>query len=71
VTSVDEAGQHHNTQIANISEANGYYKNVADHLLAGMPLLITPEWARAPIQCIEGCEIAARENRLVEVAFDF
>ncbi len=49
----------------------GYYKNVADHLLSGLPLLITPEWAKATIQCIEGCEIASRENRLVEVTFDF
>jgi scyllo-inositol 2-dehydrogenase (NADP+) len=49
----------------------GYYKNVADHLLSGLPLLITPEWARAVIQCIEGCEIASKENRLVEVEFGF
>jgi len=49
----------------------GYYKNVADHLLSGLPLIITPEWAKATIQCIEGCEIASRENRLVEVTFDF
>jgi len=50
---------------------HGYYKNVADHLLSGLSLLITPEWAKATIQCIEGCEIASRENRLVEVKFDF
>ncbi|HGJ64253.1 TPA: hypothetical protein ENS27_02560 [bacterium] len=49
----------------------GYYKNVADHLLSGLPLLITPEWAKATIQCIEGCEIASKENRLIEVKFDF
>jgi predicted dehydrogenase/type 1 glutamine amidotransferase len=49
----------------------GYYKNVADHLLSGLPLLITAGWAKAAIQCIEGCEIASRENRLVEVTFDF
>jgi len=49
----------------------GYYKNLADHLLSGLPLLITPEWAKATIQCIEGCEIASRENRLLEVTFDF
>ena len=49
----------------------GYYKNVADHLLSGLPLLITAEWAKGTIQCIEGCEIASRENRLVETEFDF
>jgi predicted dehydrogenase/type 1 glutamine amidotransferase len=48
-----------------------YYKNVSDHLLSGLPLLITPEWAKGTIQCIEGCETASRENRLVEVTFDF
>lgn len=49
----------------------GYYKNVSDHLLSDLPLLITPEWAKGPIQCIEGCEIASRDNRLVEIEFDF
>ena len=48
-----------------------YYKNVADHLLSGLPLIITPEWAKGTIQCIEGCETASRENRLVEIEFDF
>ncbi|MFC1717731.1 Gfo/Idh/MocA family oxidoreductase, partial [Candidatus Poribacteria bacterium] len=48
----------------------GYYKNVADHLLSGLSLLITAEWAKGTIQCIEGCETASRENRLVEIEFD-
>ena len=71
VTHVDAAGKRHVTQFAKVEAPNGYYKNVADHLLAGMPLIITPEWAKGPIQCIEGCETAARENRVVEVEFDF
>lgn len=50
-------------------ESGGYYKNVADHLLSGSPLLITAEWARNTIRILEGCEIAARDNRLVEVEF--
>ncbi|MGB9595542.1 MAG: ThuA domain-containing protein [Candidatus Poribacteria bacterium] len=49
----------------------GYYKNVADHLLSDLPLLITAEWAKATIQCIEGCETASKENRVIEVMFDF
>jgi predicted dehydrogenase len=49
---------------------NPYYRNVADHLLCGLPLLITPQVGKRPIQCLEGCEAAARENRLVDVAFD-
>ncbi len=47
-----------------------FYKNVADHLLAKMPLIITPGLARATIQCIRGCEQASAENRVVEVEFD-
>ncbi|MEE2709843.1 MAG: ThuA domain-containing protein [Gemmatimonadota bacterium] len=49
----------------------GYYKNVADHLLSDLPLIITAEWAKGPIQCIEGCEIASRENRLVEIELGY
>ena len=47
-----------------------YYRNFADHLHAGVPLIITPGLAKATIQCIHGCEVAARDNRLVEVEFD-
>ena len=72
LTTVDEAGRRFTTEVPQIEGVWGsYYKNVADHLLAGVPLIITPEWAKGTIQCIEGCEIAARENRIVEVAFDF
>lgn len=48
-----------------------FYRNVADHLHLNIPLVITPQLAKALIQCIHGCELAARENRLVEVEFDF
>ena len=48
-----------------------YYRNSADHIHAGVPLTITPVLAKATIQCIHGCELAAKEKRLVEVAFDF
>ena len=71
VTAIDASAQRYTSQIGPIEKERGYYKNVADHLLAGTPLIITPEWAKATIQCIEGCEIAARQNRIVEVDFDF
>jgi scyllo-inositol 2-dehydrogenase (NADP+) len=71
VTHIDALGKKHTTQFAKVEQSNGYYKNVADHLLAGVPLIITPEWAKGTIQCIAGCETAARENRVVEVDFDF
>jgi len=72
LTTVDDSGHHFTTEVPQIDGVCGsYYKDIADHLLAGAPLTITPEWAKGPIQCIEGCEIAARENRIVEVVFDF
>jgi predicted dehydrogenase/type 1 glutamine amidotransferase len=47
-----------------------YYRNIADHLLCGLPLIITAQVGKRPIQCIEGCEQAAREGRVVDVTFD-
>ena len=74
VTMASADGRHRTVDVKPYDRGHnwrGYYKNVADHLLAGLPLEITGEWAKGPIQCIEGCETAARENRLVEVEFDF
>ena len=34
-------------------------------------LIITPEWAKGPIQLVEGCETAAREDRVIQIDFDF
>ncbi|NKB70836.1 MAG: hypothetical protein GKR89_27510 [Candidatus Latescibacteria bacterium] len=71
VNYIDPQGKKHTTQFATVQKDNGYYKNVADHLLADVPLIITPQWAKGTIQCIEGCELAATQNRVVEVEFDF
>ena len=74
VTMASADGRHRVVEIRPYDRGHnwqGYYKNVADHLLAGLPLEITGEWAKGPIQCIEGCETASRENRLVEIEFDF
>ncbi len=38
-----------------------YYRNIADHLVRGTPLVITPEWARRPIHIID---LALRSARL-------
>jgi predicted dehydrogenase len=35
------------------SEGNRYYENVADHLVKGKALVITPEWARRPIHILD------------------
>jgi predicted dehydrogenase/type 1 glutamine amidotransferase len=71
VVMVDETGARYAAELAQLERPNGYYKNAADHLLAGAPLIISPEWAKATIQLIEGCELAARQNRVVEIEFDF
>ncbi len=72
VTTVGEDGRVSTTTVPLVEGLTwrNFYKNIADHLLAGMPLIITPGLARATIQCIRGCEIAAKENRIVEVEFD-
>jgi predicted dehydrogenase len=71
VTTVDSTGVQRELHIPAIEKTNGYYKNVADHLLCGLPLIITPQWARGPIQLIEGCEQAANRDEVVKVEFDF
>ncbi|MGI6517378.1 MAG: ThuA domain-containing protein [Bacillota bacterium] len=48
-----------------------YYRNLADHILMGLPLIITPEWARNPVAAIELSEKAALENRILEAEFVF
>lgn len=48
-----------------------YYRNFADHMHAGVPLIITPELAKATIQCVHGCEMASKANKSIEVTFDF
>jgi hypothetical protein len=37
----------------------------------GLPLIITPEWARNPVAAIELSEKAALENRILEAEFVF
>ena len=70
VTTVDGTGVQRELQIPAIEKTNGYYKNVADRLLCGLPLMITPQWARGPIQLIEGCEQAENRYEVVKVEFD-
>jgi len=48
-----------------------YYRNFADHMHAGVPLIITPELAKATIQCVHGCEMASKAGHSIDVTFDF
>lgn len=51
--------------------AEKYYRNLADHVLMDLPLIITPEWARNPVAAIELSEKASLENRVLEAEFIF
>jgi predicted dehydrogenase len=43
------------------SEGWRFYKNVADHMTKGKPLVITPEWARRPIHILDlACKSAKK-----------
>jgi len=43
------------------SDSVKYYKNVADHLVKGKALVITPEWSRRPIHILDlGCKSAKK-----------
>jgi len=74
VTLADPGGRHLTSNVKPYNNGNkwsNYYKNIADHLLSGLPLTITGEWAKGPIQLIEGCEEASKSNKIVEIEFDF
>ncbi|HOL66713.1 MAG TPA: Gfo/Idh/MocA family oxidoreductase, partial [bacterium] len=43
------------------SEQQRYYENIANHLVKGEKLIITPEWARRPIHILD---LACRSARL-------
>lgn len=47
-------------------ESRRYYKNVADHIRNGTPLVITPEWARRPIHILDLADRSAREGRAMK-----
>ena len=40
-----------------------YYQNVADHLTRGVPLIITPEWARRPIHILDLADRSIRAGK--------
>jgi len=46
-----------------------YYRNIADHLVKGTPLVITPEWARRPIHVLDLATHSARRGRAIKVKY--
>ena len=45
-----------------------FYKNVANHLVKGEKLVITPEWARRPIQILDLANQSAKKGCAIKVA---
>jgi len=51
------------------SETWRFYKNIADHLTSGEPLIITPEYARRPIHILDLAGQSARAGRTLPVTY--
>jgi len=49
------------------SDWHAYYRNIADHLLLGEPLAVTPESARRVIAVIETAERSSRAGKALQV----
>ena len=46
-----------------------FYKNVANHLVKGTKLVITPEWARRPIHILDLAKQSVKKGRALGVAY--
>ena len=48
---------------------NLYYRNVIEHLVKGVPLVITPEWARRPIHILDLADRSAKSGRTLKAKY--
>ena len=46
-----------------------YYKNVADHLVKGTKLVITPEWSRRPIHILDLANQSAKKGAAIKTKY--
>jgi predicted dehydrogenase len=51
------------------SESWQFYQNIADHLVKGKPLVITPEWARRPIHILDLANRSARLGKALKTKY--
>ena len=51
------------------SEGWKLYQNVADHLVKGTPLVITPEWARRPIHILDLANQSAMKGKALKAKY--
>jgi len=52
------------------SEQRRFYQNIADHLVKGEPLVITPEWARRPIHIIDLANRSAKKGAAIRARYE-
>jgi hypothetical protein len=46
-----------------------FYKEIADHLVNGTKLTITPEWSRRPIHILDLADRSARTGKAVRTTY--
>jgi len=51
------------------SEGWRFYRNIADHMVKGVALVITPEWARRPIQILDLAARSAKKGRTLRAKY--
>ncbi len=51
-------------------ENHKYYQNVADHLVKGEKLIITPEWSRRPIHILDLADQSAKKGRALVAKYE-
>lgn len=51
------------------SEGWRFYKNIADHMTKGKPLVITPEWARRPIHILDLAGQSAKKGCAIRTTY--
>ena len=51
------------------SEGWRFYRNIADHLVKGRKLVITPQWARRPIHILDLADRSARTGRTLKAKY--
>ena len=51
------------------SQGGRFYQNIADHLTAGVDLVITPQWARRPIHILDLANRSAKQGRSIKAVY--
>lgn len=60
---IRESGKHYENQ------SHLFYKNIANHLTKGTPLIITPEWSRRPIHILDLAVQSAKQGKTLKARY--